>query len=63
MLPGQDAAISAGEELLHSVLAVSSLDAGVVKSDLKPARLDEILDSVALDSRGTTGPMGVSPPR
>jgi two-component system, sensor histidine kinase len=60
LLAGQDAAISAGEELLHSVLAVSFLDAGVVKPDLKPVRLDEILDSVALDSRGTAEPMGVS---
>jgi signal transduction histidine kinase/ActR/RegA family two-component response regulator len=60
LLAGLDAAISAGEELLHSVLAVSSLDAGAVKPNLRSVRLDEVLDKVVLDSRGTAEPMGVS---
>ena len=60
LLTGLDAAISAGEELLHSVLAVSSLDTGVVNPHLRLVRLDEVLDKVVLDSRGTAEATGVS---
>jgi signal transduction histidine kinase len=41
LLAGQDAAISAGEELLHSVLAVSSLDAGVTDHKVETVQIEE----------------------